>query len=72
MSDRQVINGMVYKIRTGTSWRDLPERYRPMKVVYTHFRRHASDRRWGDADAEAVPGASQLRTMGFSGTPSQL
>lgn len=22
--------------------------------------------------AEAVPGASQLRTMGFSGTPSQL
>ncbi|PVE12392.1 hypothetical protein Y717_03550 [Streptomyces scopuliridis RB72] len=26
----------------------------------------------GDPDAEAVPGASQLRTMGFSGTPSQL
>ncbi|WP_372478501.1 transposase [Streptomyces daghestanicus] len=26
-SDRQVINGMVYKIRTGISWRGLPERY---------------------------------------------
>ncbi|MEW1569294.1 transposase [Streptomyces sp. NPDC093509] len=24
--DRQVTNGMVYKIRTGVSWPDLPER----------------------------------------------
>ncbi|MEU0342956.1 transposase [Streptomyces bobili] len=27
VSDRQVVNGMVYKIRTGISWHDLPERY---------------------------------------------
>ncbi|WP_328475778.1 transposase [Streptomyces sp. NBC_00377] len=27
VEDRQVVNGMVYKIRTGISWRDLPERY---------------------------------------------
>ncbi|OSP26842.1 transposase, partial [Streptomyces sp. 13-12-16] len=33
MSDRQVINGMVYKIRTGISWRDLPERYGPWQTV---------------------------------------
>lgn len=31
--DRQVINGMVYKIRTGISWRDLPERYGPWQTV---------------------------------------
>ncbi|MDQ0828227.1 transposase [Streptomyces achromogenes] len=37
--DRRVINGMVYKIRTGVSWRDLPERYGPWKTVYTRFRR---------------------------------
>jgi hypothetical protein len=29
VAHRQVINGMVYKIRTGISWRDLPERYGP-------------------------------------------
>ncbi|WP_435860603.1 transposase [Streptomyces prasinus] len=29
MEDRRVINGMAYKIRTGFSWRDLPERYGP-------------------------------------------
>ncbi|MFE9688002.1 transposase [Streptomyces sp. NPDC006285] len=35
--------GMVYKIRTGISWRDLPERRGPWKTVYTRFRRHALD-----------------------------
>ncbi|MFE7854128.1 transposase [Streptomyces sp. NPDC057403] len=33
VEDRQVINGMVYTICTGISWRDLPERYRPWKTV---------------------------------------
>ncbi len=36
-----MINGMVYKIRTRISWRDLPERYGPGKTVYTRFRRYA-------------------------------
>ncbi|MGA5149751.1 IS5 family transposase [Streptomyces griseoincarnatus] len=43
VSDRRVINGMVYKIRTGISWRDLPERYGPWQTVYTRFRRYAID-----------------------------
>ncbi len=43
VADRQVINGVVYKIRTGISWRDLPERYGPCKTVYTRFRRYALD-----------------------------
>ncbi len=38
-----MINGMVYKIRTGISRRDLPERYGPWKTVYTRFRRYALD-----------------------------
>ncbi|MFF0163887.1 transposase [Streptomyces sp. NPDC005263] len=43
IEDRQVINGMVYKIRTGISWRELPEPYGSWKTVYTHFRRYALD-----------------------------
>ncbi|MGW3208672.1 transposase [Streptomyces sp. NPDC001135] len=43
VEDRQVVNGMVYKLRTGISWRDLPERYGPWKTVYTRFRRYALD-----------------------------
>ncbi|MEU2618367.1 transposase [Streptomyces sp. NPDC007157] len=40
VADRQVINGMVCKIRTGISWRDLPERYGPWGTLYTRFRRY--------------------------------
>ncbi|TLS39438.1 IS5 family transposase [Streptomyces montanus] len=43
IEDRKIINGMVYKIRTGISWRDLPARYGPWKTVYTRFRRYALD-----------------------------
>ncbi|WP_372478509.1 IS5 family transposase [Streptomyces daghestanicus] len=43
VSGRQVINGMVYKIRTGISWRGLPERYGSWQTVCTRFRRYAID-----------------------------
>ncbi|GAA3505590.1 hypothetical protein GCM10019016_127030 [Streptomyces prasinosporus] len=43
VEDRQVVNGMVYKIRTGISWRDLPERCGPWQTVCTRFRRCALD-----------------------------
>ncbi|WP_437035548.1 IS5 family transposase [Streptomyces sp. enrichment culture] len=43
VEDRRVVNGMVYKIRTGISWHDLPERQGPWQTVYTRFRRYAPD-----------------------------
>ena len=41
MDDRRVINGMLYKCKTGIAWRDLPERYGPWKTVYNRFWRWA-------------------------------
>ncbi|MFE2672383.1 transposase [Streptomyces hygroscopicus] len=38
VEDRQVVNGMVCEIRTGVSWRDLPERHGPWKTAYTPLR----------------------------------
>ncbi|MGW3951069.1 transposase [Streptomyces sp. NPDC004752] len=35
VADRQVINGMVYRIRTRISWRDPPERYGLRTTVHT-------------------------------------
>ncbi|OSP29006.1 hypothetical protein B7767_40040 [Streptomyces sp. 13-12-16] len=43
VEDRQVINGMVYKIRTGISRRDLPERYGFWQTAHTRFRHYAID-----------------------------
>jgi transposase len=35
--DRRVINGMLFKAKTGVAWRDLPQRYGPWKTVYNRF-----------------------------------
>ena len=43
VDDRRVINGMLYKAKTGIAWRDLPERYGPWKTVYTRFWRWSRD-----------------------------
>jgi transposase len=36
-----VLNGIVGKFRTGTAWRDVPERYGPWATLHTRFRRRA-------------------------------
>jgi transposase len=41
--DRRVLNGIVWKIRTGVAWRDVPPRYGSWQSLYTRFRRWAID-----------------------------
>nr|WP_232794911.1 IS5 family transposase [Kitasatospora sp. NRRL B-11411] len=41
--DRVVLNGIVWKLRTGSAWRDAPERYGSWQTLYTRFRRWALD-----------------------------
>jgi transposase len=36
---RRIINGIVWKLRTGAPWRDLPARYGPWSTVACRFRR---------------------------------
>jgi transposase len=36
---RTVLNGILWILRTGAPWRDLPERYGPWKTIYSRFRR---------------------------------
>jgi transposase len=36
--DRQMLNGMIWILRSGAPWRDLPERYGSYGTVYTRFR----------------------------------
>jgi transposase len=35
---RQMLNGILWILRTGAPWRDLPERFGPWQTVYDHFR----------------------------------
>jgi transposase len=36
---RRILNGILWKIRTGAPWRDLPARYGLWQTVYSRFRR---------------------------------
>jgi transposase len=41
-----VINGVLYRVRTGVQWRDLPERFGPWETVYKRHRRWSADGTW--------------------------
>jgi transposase len=43
---RQLINGIRWRSRTGTPWRDVPERYGAWQSVYGLFRRWQRDGTW--------------------------
>ena len=57
---RQVINGIIWRTRTGAPWRDLPERYGPWQTCYKRFARWEIDGTWArieqlvQRDADAV------------------
>ena len=43
---RQVINAILWKLRTGAPWRDLPERYGPWKTAHERLRLWTKDGTW--------------------------
>ncbi|MER7046474.1 IS5 family transposase [Streptomyces jumonjinensis] len=43
---RQVVNGVLWRLRTGAPWRDLPERYGPWQTVYRRFAQWEKDGTW--------------------------
>ncbi|MFD8970784.1 IS5 family transposase [Streptomyces sp. NPDC059568] len=43
---RQVIDGILHRVRTGVQWRDLPGRFGPWKTVYERHRLWSGDGTW--------------------------
>jgi transposase len=42
ISNRTFLEAVVWKVRTGVPWRDLPEEFGPWKTIYSRFRRWAT------------------------------
>jgi len=40
---REIVNGLLYLLRTGCAWRHLPHDFPPWKTVYHYFRRWRDD-----------------------------
>ena len=44
--DQRVINGILWKVRTGAPWRDLPERYGPWQTCAERLSRWRREGLW--------------------------
>lgn len=44
--NRTVVNGILWRVRTGAPWRDLPEKYGKWMKVYQRFRRWSAAGVW--------------------------
>ena len=77
--DRRVMNGIFFVLRTGTPWRDLPERYGPYTTCFNRYNRWSKNGIWasimeklqslaGDDDGsdDGPPGSVRLRMVDSS------
>jgi len=46
LGDRQFIEAVLFRAKTGMPWRDLPERFGPWKSVYNRFNNWAKRGHW--------------------------
>ena len=56
---RQVLEGIVFRLRTGCPWRDLPERFGPWQTVWKRHARFSKDGTWDQILAALLVTADQ-------------
>lgn len=65
---RELVNAMLYVLRSGEAWRLLPHEFPPWQTVYHYFRLWRDDGTWEQINAAL---REQLRVkMGRNATPS--
>jgi transposase len=66
--DRKVVEGIVYRYRTGIPWRDLPrEVFGPWQTVWKRHRRYAGDGTWDRVLGRLLAEADAVRSGGRAG-----
>ena len=51
---RQVIEGIVFRLRTGVAWRDLPDSFGPWQTIWKRHKRFSTDGTWDKIHARLV------------------
>lgn len=51
---RQVIEGIIYRLRTGIAWRDLPASFGPWQTVWKRHKRFSTDGTWDKIHARLL------------------
>ena len=63
VDDRRVLNGIYWRLRTGSPWSEIPERYGPYTTCYNRFVRWRKQGVWDrlfEAVARAYAGEVQM------------
>lgn len=47
-NDRNIMEAILWKLRTGAPWRDVPREFCPWKTAYNRFNRWAAKGLWGN------------------------
>ena len=63
---RTMVEGIVYRYRTGIAWRDLPEVFGPWQTVWTWHYRMASDGTWDRVLAKLTAAADAAGLVDWS------
>ena len=67
VDDRRVLNGIFWRLRTGSPWADIPERYGPPTTCYNRFVRWREKGVW-DRVFEAVSASPDGDLMAIDST----
>ena len=51
---REVVEGIIYRLRTGIAWRDLPASFGPWQTVWKRHKRFSTDGTWDRIHARLV------------------
>ena len=62
---RQVVEGIIYRYRTGIAWRDLPDEFGPWQTVWKRHRRLAGDGTWDKVHAALLSEADAAGKLGW-------
>src|SRR4051795_5931387 len=65
---RQVVEGIVYRLRTGAAWRDLPEGFGPWQTVWKRHKRFSADGTWDRIHARLVAEADAAGEVDWRGS----
>lgn len=57
---REVVEGIIYRLRTGIAWRDLPDSFGPWQTVWKRHKRFSVDGTWDRIHARLVAEADAL------------
>jgi transposase len=51
---RQVVEAIIYRLRTGIAWRDLPESFGPWQTIWERHKRFSVDGTWDKIHARLI------------------